>query len=152
MKKKSTLLIVASLAYDGIDTGEQKINHILGGAGSYICLSVKHFNISSGIVSVVGNDFKESDLKLLESCGVNLDGVEIITNQKSFYWRCIYKDNFKERITLETVLNVMENFPAFPHHSPLPKHFGNLYFSESTSTTYFLRGRGARAVVANYYR
>ena len=130
MKKKSTLLIVASLAYDGIDTGEQKIDHILGGAGSYICLSVKHFNISSGIVSVVGNDFKESDLKLLESCGVNLDGVEIITNQKSFYWRCIYKDNFKERITLETVLNVMENFkPIVPikQREPDIMLLGNLH-------------------------
>ena len=130
MKKKSTLLIVASLAYDGIDTGEQKIDHILGGAGSYICLSVKHFNISSGIVSVVGNDFKESDLKLLESCEVNLDGVEIITNQKSFYWRCRYKDNFKERITLETVLNVMENFkPIVPikQREPDIMLLGNLH-------------------------
>jgi sugar/nucleoside kinase (ribokinase family) len=130
MKKKNTLLIVASLAYDGIDTGEQKIDHILGGAGSYICLSVKHFNLSSGIVSVVGNDFKESDLKLLESCGVNLDGVEIITNQKSFYWRCIYKDNFKERITLETVLNVMENFkPIVPikQREPDIMLLGNLH-------------------------
>ena len=130
MKKKSTLLIVASLAYDGIDTGEQKIDHILGGAGSYICLSVKHFNISSGIVSVVGNDFKESDLKLLESCEVNLDGVEIITNQKSFYWRCRYKDNFKERITLETVLNVMENFkPVVPikQREPDIMLLGNLH-------------------------
>ena len=130
MKKKNTLLIVASLAYDGIDTGEQKIDHILGGAGSYICLSVKHFNISSGIVSVVGNDFKESDLKLLESCEVNLDGVEIITNQKSFYWRCRYKDNFKERITLETVLNVMENFkPVVPikQREPDIMLLGNLH-------------------------
>tara|TARA_B110000263_G_scaffold233716_1_gene230804 strand:- start:2254 stop:3171 length:918 start_codon:yes stop_codon:yes gene_type:complete len=130
MKKKNTLLIVASLAYDGIDTGEQKIDHILGGAGSYICLSVKHFNLSSGIVSVVGNDFKESDLKLLESCEVNLDGVEIITNQKSFYWRCRYKDNFKERITLETVLNVMENFkPVVPikQREPDIMLLGNLH-------------------------
>ena len=130
MNSNNKLLIVASLAYDGIDTGEQKIDHILGGAGSYICLSVKHFNLSSGIVSVVGNDFKESDLKLLESCGVNLDGVEIITNQKSFYWRCIYKDNFKERITLKTVLNVMENFkPVVPikQREPDIMLLGNLH-------------------------
>ena len=130
MNSNNKLLIVASLAYDGIDTGEQKIDHILGGSGSYICLSVKHFNLSSGIVSVVGNDFKESDLKLLESCGVNLDGVEIITNQKSFYWRCIYKDNFKERITLETVLNVMENFkPVVPikQREPDIMLLGNLH-------------------------
>mgnify|MGYP000669092920 CR=1 FL=1 len=49
MNSNNKLLIVASLAYDGIDTGEQKIDHILGGAGTYICLSVKHFNLSSAI-------------------------------------------------------------------------------------------------------
>ena len=67
---------------------------------------------------------------MLESCGVNLDGVEIITNQKSFYWRCIYKDNFKERITLETVLNVMENFkPVVPikQREPDIMLLGNLH-------------------------
>jgi len=124
------LLIVASLAYDGIDTGEIKVDHELGGAGSYICLSVKHFNLFSGIVSVVGNDFKESDIKLLESCGVNLDGVEINLNKKTFYWRCVYRNNFSERETLETVLNVMEDFhPVVPveQREPDIMLLGNLH-------------------------
>ena len=53
-----------------------------------------------------------------------------ITNQKSFYWRCIYKDNFKERITLKTVLNVMENFkPVVPikQREPDIMLLGNLH-------------------------
>jgi len=130
MNKNNKLLIVASLAYDGIDTGEIKVDHELGGAGSYICLSVKHFNLFSGIVSVVGNDFKESDIKLLESCGVNLDGVEINLNKKTFYWRCIYRNNFSERETLETVLNVMEDFnPVVPveQREPDIMLLGNLH-------------------------
>ena len=130
MDKNNKLLIVASLAYDGIDTGEIKVDHELGGAGSYICLSIKHFNLFSGIVSVVGNDFKQSDLKLLESCGVNLDGVEINLNQKTFYWRCVYRNNFNERETLETVLNVMEDFkPVVPidQREPDIMLLGNLH-------------------------
>ena len=130
MNKNNKLLIVASLAYDGIDTGEIKVDHELGGAGSYICLSVKHFNLFSGIVSVVGNDFKESDIKLLESCGVNLDGVEINLNKKTFYWRCVYRNNFSERETLETVLNVMEDFnPVVPveQREPDIMLLGNLH-------------------------
>jgi sugar/nucleoside kinase (ribokinase family) len=71
MSKKS-LLIVASLAYDGIETKENKVDNILGGAGTYICLSLKHFNSEYSIISVVGNDFKSQDLKLLESCGVDI--------------------------------------------------------------------------------
>jgi sugar/nucleoside kinase (ribokinase family) len=109
MSKKS-LLIVASLAYDGIETKENRVDNILGGAGTYICLSLKHFNAEYSIISVVGNDFKSQDLMLLESCGVDISGIKIEENDKTFYWSCIYTDNFKERITTKTELNVMANF------------------------------------------
>ena len=106
MSKKS-LLIVASLAYDGIETKENKVDNVLGGAGTYICLSLKHFNSEYSIISVVGNDFKSQDLNLLESCGIDISGIKIEENDKTFYWSCIYTDNFKERITTKTELNVM---------------------------------------------
>ena len=109
MSNKS-LLIVASLAYDGIETSEQKVDRTLGGAGSFICLSVKHFDCNSSIVSVVGNDFHNEDLELLRSCGVDISGIEIIKDDKTFYWSCIYKNNFKDRITTKTELNVMASF------------------------------------------
>ena len=83
MSNKS-LLIVASLAYDGIETSEQKVDRTLGGAGSFICLSVKHFECNSSIVSVVGNDFHNEDLELLRSCGVDISGIEIIKDDKTF--------------------------------------------------------------------
>ena len=109
MSNKS-LLIVASLAYDGIETSEQKVDRTLGGAGSFICLSVKHFECHSSIVSVVGNDFHNEDLELLRSCGVDISGIEIKKDDKTFYWSCIYKNNFKDRITTKTELNVMASF------------------------------------------
>ena len=109
MSNKS-LLIVASLAYDGIETSEQKVDRTLGGAGSFICLSVKHFECNSSIVSVVGYDFHNEDLEILRSCGVDISGIEIIKDDKTFYWSCIYKNNFKDRITTKTELNVMASF------------------------------------------
>ncbi len=129
MSKKS-LLIVASLAYDGIETKENKVDNILGGAGTYICLSVKHFDNNCSIISVVGNDFKNHDLNLLESCDVDISGIEIIENDKTFYWSCLYTDNFKERITTKTELNVMANFnPIIPDEKSSPDILllGNLH-------------------------
>jgi len=129
MSRKS-LLIVASLAYDGIETQENKVDNILGGAGTYICLSVKHFINNSSIISVVGNDFKNQDLKLLESCGVDISGVEIEKNDKTFYWSCIYTENFRQRITTKTELNVMASFnPIIPKSklSPDILLLGNLH-------------------------
>ena len=129
MSKKS-LLIVASLAYDGIETKENKVDNVLGGAGTYICLSLKHFNSEYSIISVVGNDFKSQDLNLLESCGVDISGIKIEENDKTFYWSCIYTDNFKERITTKTELNVMANFnPVIPDEKSKPDILllGNLH-------------------------
>ena len=36
--------------------------------------------------------------------------IKIEKNNKTFYWSCIYTDNFKDRITTKTELNVMESF------------------------------------------
>ncbi len=129
MSKKS-LLIVASLAYDGIETPFNKVDNILGGAGTYICLSVKHFTNNSSIISVVGNDFKKQDLKLLKSCGVDITDIKIEKNDKTFYWSCIYTENFKERITTKTELNVMAKFnPIIPNSKSSPDILllGNLH-------------------------
>ena len=109
MSKKS-VLVVASLAYDGIETPENKVDMLLGGAGTYICLSLRNFSSDYSIISVVGKDFKIKDLNLLESCGVDISGIKIEQNNKTFYWSCIYTDNFEERITTKTELNVMESF------------------------------------------
>ena len=109
MSKKS-VLVVASLAYDGIETPENKLDNLLGGAGTYICLSLRNFNSEYSIISVVGKDFKIKDLNLLESCGVDISGIKIEKNNKTFYWSCIYTDNFEQRITTKTELNVMESF------------------------------------------
>ena len=129
MSNKS-LLIVASLAYDGIETSEQKVDRTLGGAGSFICLSVKFFKCNSSIISVVGNDFENEHLELLKSCGVDISGIEIIGNDKTFYWSCIYKNNFKDRITTKTELNVMANFnPVISKENSTPNILllGNLH-------------------------
>ena len=83
MSKKS-VLVVASLAYDGIETPKNKVDYVLGGAGTYICLSLKNFSSEYSIVSVVGNDFKTEDLNLLENCGVDISGIKIEKNNKTF--------------------------------------------------------------------
>jgi len=109
MSRKS-VLVVASLAYDSIETPENKVDNVLGGAGTYICLSLKNFRSEYSIVSVVGKDFKDRDLNLLENCGVDISEIKIEKNNNTFYWSCIYTDNFEERITTKTELNVMESF------------------------------------------
>lgn len=109
------LLIVGSVAFDAVETKFGKTGKILGGAGTYISLAAQQFNIDSGIVSVVGGDFPQKYIDVFTNRGVNADGLEVVKEGKTFFWSGKYHDDMNGRDTLETQLNVLENFePKVP--------------------------------------
>jgi sugar/nucleoside kinase (ribokinase family) len=63
----------------------------------------------------VGSDFPEEELNELKSRGVQLDGVEVIADKKSFFWSGKYHMDMNTRDTLVTDLNVLADFdPKVP--------------------------------------
>ena len=109
------LLVVGSVAFDAIETPFGKTDKILGGAATYIGIAASILNVKSGIVSVVGGDFPESDLNMLTSKGVNIEGIEIVKDGKTFFWSGKYHNDLNSRDTLVTEVNVLENFePKIP--------------------------------------
>lgn len=113
----SKLLIVGTVAFDAIETPFGKTDKILGGAGTYIALSASQFDIESGIVSVVGDDFPKDYLDLLTDRNVNLDGLEIVKGGKTFFWSGRYHNDMNSRDTLDTQLNVLADFePNVPEN------------------------------------
>jgi sugar/nucleoside kinase (ribokinase family) len=109
------LLVVGSVAFDAIETPFGKTDKILGGAATYIGLAASLMNVKSGIVSVVGGDFPQQYLDLLESRGVNNDGIEIVKDGKTFFWSGKYHNDLNSRDTLVTEVNVLEHFdPKIP--------------------------------------
>jgi sugar/nucleoside kinase (ribokinase family) len=114
---KNKLLVVGTMAYDAIETPFDKVDRILGGAATYIALASSKFDIDCGLVSVIGDDFEDSDLKILQDLDVNTAGVEQVAGGKSFFWSGRYHDNMNSRTTLDTQLNVLENFtPNVPNN------------------------------------
>ncbi|UMB52846.1 PfkB family carbohydrate kinase [Lutibacter sp. A64] len=111
----SKLLIVGTVAFDAIETPFGKTDKILGGAATYISLSASQFGVKSGIVSVVGGDFPTAYLKKLNGKNINTDGIEIIENGKTFFWKGKYHNDLNTRDTLITDLNVLADFkPIVP--------------------------------------
>ncbi|NCP21970.1 MAG: sugar kinase [Flavobacteriales bacterium CG_4_9_14_0_2_um_filter_35_242] len=111
----SKLLIVGTVAFDAIETPFGKTDKILGGAATYISLSASKFGVNSGIVSVVGGDFPKSHLNMLEKNGIDISGIEIIKNGKTFFWSGKYHNDLNVRDTLITELNVLADFnPIVP--------------------------------------
>ena len=109
------LLIVGTVAFDKIATPFGTTDKILGGAGTYIGLCAAHFNVDSAIVSVVGEDFPQRYLDILKHKKIDIQGIEIVKNGKTFFWSGKYHNDMNARDTLETQLNVLENFnPKVP--------------------------------------
>jgi sugar/nucleoside kinase (ribokinase family) len=111
----SKLVIVGTVAFDAIETPFGKTDKILGGAATYIGLSASNFNVDSAAVSVVGGDFPQKYLDLLKDRKVNIEGIEIVKDGKTFFWSGKYHNDMNSRDTLVTELNVLEHFnPVVP--------------------------------------
>ena len=111
------LLIVGTVAFDAIETPFGKTDKILGGAATYIGLSASNFNLKSGIVSVVGEDFPQEHSDLLTSRNIDISGIEIVKGGKTFFWSGKYHNDMNSRDTLATELNVLADFnPIVPQY------------------------------------
>jgi len=111
----SKLVIVGTVAFDTIETPFGKTDKILGGAATYIGISASNFEVDGAIVSVVGGDFPEENIDLLKDKGINVEGLEIVKDGKTFFWSGKYHNDMNVRDTLTTDLNVLADFnPVVP--------------------------------------
>ena len=109
-----TILVVGSVAYDGLETPFGKKKRILGGAATHFSASASFF-APVQLVGVVGADFDERELDFLKGRGVDLSGLQIEKNGKTFFWKGKYGYDLNEAQTLETRLNVFAAFnPTLP--------------------------------------
>ncbi|MBM3427201.1 MAG: sugar kinase [Bacteroidetes bacterium] len=109
------LVAVGTVAFDSIETPFAKQEKVIGGAATYITLTASHFVDSSGLVSVVGEDFPTDFLADMKRRGINQEGLEIKMGEKSFYWSGKYHLDMNSRDTLVTDLNVLATFdPKVP--------------------------------------
>jgi sugar/nucleoside kinase (ribokinase family) len=110
-----SLVVVGSMAFDAIETPFGKSDKIVGGAGTYIAWSASNFTSPIKQISVVGGDFPQDELDALTARGVNLEGVQIKKDEKTFFWSGKYHMDMNTRDTLDTQLNVLANFtPVVP--------------------------------------
>jgi sugar/nucleoside kinase (ribokinase family) len=110
-----SVLIVGSVAYDGLETPFGKVDRILGGSASYISLASSYFSQHNRLVGVVGNDFAESDIQKLRNRDIDLTGLQHDSSGKTFFWAGRYHYDLNSRDTLDTQLNVFERFnPVIP--------------------------------------
>jgi sugar/nucleoside kinase (ribokinase family) len=108
-----SVVVVGSVAYDGIETPHGRVDRTLGGACTYIALASSYFAKTS-IVAVVGDDFAKEDEAFLASRGIGLEGLERVPG-RTFFWSGVYSSDMNDRTTTRTDLNVFAGFdPKLP--------------------------------------
>jgi sugar/nucleoside kinase (ribokinase family) len=110
-----SLISVGSMAFDAIETPFGKVDRIVGGAGTYIAYAASYFVQPVQQISIVGYDFPNEEMAELRKRGVQLEGVEVVPDKKSFFWSGRYHLDMNTRDTLVTDLNVLADFnPVVP--------------------------------------
>ncbi|HEX2608519.1 MAG TPA: PfkB family carbohydrate kinase [Flavisolibacter sp.] len=110
-----SLIVVGTMAFDAIETPFGKTDQIIGGSATYVAYAASNFVKPVQQVSIVGYDFPEEEMNELKGRGVEVDGVEVVKDKKSFFWAGKYHLDMNTRDTLVTDLNVLADFnPVIP--------------------------------------
>lgn len=108
-----SLLVVGSVAFDGIESPYGKVERTLGGAATYFAVAASYFT-PVNLVGIVGEDFTDHDARVFRGRRIDIDGLEYAKG-KSFFWAGRYTENLNDRVTLATELNVFTEFkPRLP--------------------------------------
>jgi sugar/nucleoside kinase (ribokinase family) len=111
------LLVVGSIGLDTVITPFAKIENALGGSAVYVTLTASYFSGPIYLVGVVGEDFNNEYIKLLEAHNIDLEGLQIVKGDKTFRWAGKYHYDLNIRDTLSTELNVFKKFnPVIPEN------------------------------------
>jgi len=124
-----SLLTIGTLAFDTIETPHGKADMVIGGSCTYISHAASYFTNNINLSAIVGGDFPQEEIKALEDKGVNMEGLQIKADGKTFFWAGKYHEDMNQRDTLVTDLNVLEDFdPQLPESYKSSKYvmLGNL--------------------------
>ena len=103
------------MAFDQIETPFGKSHKTMGGSANYISLSAAMFHAPSAVVSVVGDDYPSAFINALSQRHIDTSGIEVVAGGKTFFWSGKYHNDMNQRDTLDTQLNVINDFkPVVP--------------------------------------
>ncbi len=118
--------VVGSVAFDALETPFGHRDRIMGGAATHFSIAASFFTDVS-VVGVVGEDFGDAELDVFRSRGINIDDLEQVEGERSFFWKGRYEGDMNVAHTLDTQLNVFADFD--PTLSPAARSASILFLA-----------------------
>jgi len=108
-----SLVVIGTVAFDSVKTPHGIREEALGGSATYFAVAASFFT-SVRMLAVVGEDFPEDRLAELGRRDIDTSGILRIPG-RTFRWKGEYGEDLNEARTLETHLNVLQEFdPVLP--------------------------------------
>ena len=104
-----TVTVVGSIAFDAVETPSGSRDRLLGGSAVHFSLASSQF-APTRIVGPVGDDFGEAEYEILHARGILTDDIEHVEGGQTFSWAGRYHRDINQRDTIQTELNVFEDF------------------------------------------
>ena len=106
------ILVVGSVAIDAIHTPNDFRKELMGGSAVFAALGATSLQTGEKIhlIGVVGKDYPQENIDLLEEKEIDLSGLERKQEEKSFAWTGKYAENLEDRQTLEVELKILETW------------------------------------------
>jgi sugar/nucleoside kinase (ribokinase family) len=117
-----TLLVTGSIGIDTVKSPYGVSENCLGGSSIYFSMAASFF-APVRFVGVVGGDCPFDLVKVFADREVDLTGLEIREQSKTFRWAGTYHENMDDRTTDSTELNVLAEAPP-----KVPKEFKDSKF------------------------
>jgi sugar/nucleoside kinase (ribokinase family) len=106
----SSIVVIGTVAFDSIKTPLGDADEVLGGSATFFAMAA-HLFAKVNLVAIVGKDFPQNHIRMFEERDIDLKGL-VRSEGKTFRWTGQYEENMNVRHTLETQLNVLEEFKA----------------------------------------
>jgi sugar/nucleoside kinase (ribokinase family) len=127
-----SLVVVGSIAIDNVLTPQARRDNLLGGSATHFSYAASFFT-SVKLVSVVGGDWPPQHTEFLRNRGIDVDGIQVVPDGKSFRWTGRYERNMNDRETLDIELDVFGNFqPNLPESY---RHSNYVFLANAAPTT-----------------
>ena len=104
-----SILVVGSVAFDALETPFGKVDRCIGGSATYFSVAASFFT-PVDLVAVVGDDFTDEDASVFAGRNINIDGLQKIAGEKTFFWSGEYGYDLNVAKTRDTQLNVFASF------------------------------------------
>ena len=123
-----SITVVGTVAFDAIQTPFGKVDRCIGGSATYFSVAASFFS-PVNLVSVIGDDFTDEDAAIFNGRDINLDGLQRIAGQKSFFWSGEYGFDLNVAKTRDTQLNVLAAFD--PHLNERQRNSNVLFLANA---------------------